>query len=295
VHLSDLHFQLDWRGRSLWSSGLQGLLGRVELHAMGRFNRFRHVAAQIEQALEDAYAMSADHVVVTGDLTAMGHDEELEAVHRLLAPLLESGRITVIPGNHDRYLSEPSSHGFERFFESALGSALPEYALPSGYPFVRFLGPDVALVGLDTTRVRGLSHYFFGRVGAEQLAALRRLLDDRRMKGRTVVLLSHHGAVGVGGSRQRRHTELLDGAALEELMRDRPAIMLHGHHHLRAWNRASDGRPHSICGGSSTERGGEGYWAIDLDNHADLEARHFGFGRVPRTDPTCPSSFRERA
>ncbi len=280
LHLSDLHFQIDWRSRSFLSTGLQGILGRIELHAMGRQKRFMRVKAQIEQALDDAHALSVDQIVVTGDLTALGHDDEFYAVAEILSPLIEAGKVTIIPGNHDRYLRSINSVGFERIFSSVLKSELPEYAVLGGYPFVHFVGERLALVGIDSTQVRGWGHYFWGRIGAPQLDALRRLLSDPRMQKRTVVLLSHHGPIGLSGTLNRWHTELVDGVALNQLAHEHHAVILHGHLHQRLWHRAQHHHPHVIGGGSSTELGNEGYWTIDLDDHLTIEARHLGFGRV---------------
>jgi 3',5'-cyclic AMP phosphodiesterase CpdA len=43
-----------------------------------------------------------DHVVVTGDITDNGRDHELRLFHQAFSPLLDQGRLTVVPGNHDR-------------------------------------------------------------------------------------------------------------------------------------------------------------------------------------------------
>jgi 3',5'-cyclic-AMP phosphodiesterase len=43
-----------------------------------------------------------DHVVVTGDLTHQGSQLEYRHFRELFAPLLDTGRLTFIPGNHDR-------------------------------------------------------------------------------------------------------------------------------------------------------------------------------------------------
>jgi Icc protein len=59
----------------------------------------------LERAREIVRALmiaDVDHVVVTGDVTDGGRAHELAAFHRTFAPLLERGRVTVVPGNHDR-------------------------------------------------------------------------------------------------------------------------------------------------------------------------------------------------
>ena len=56
-------------------------------------------AVRLCQALIEA---RVDHVVVTGDVTHKGRRRELARFEETFAPLREAGRLTVIPGNHDR-------------------------------------------------------------------------------------------------------------------------------------------------------------------------------------------------
>jgi len=52
--------------------------------------------------VETLLAERVDHVVVTGDLTHQGSRSEYRRFRELFAPLLDAGRLTFIPGNHDR-------------------------------------------------------------------------------------------------------------------------------------------------------------------------------------------------
>lgn len=269
VHLSDLHYQLDWRSRSWWSSGWRGAPGRFELHGLGRLERFAEARERIVRLVDAALAAEADQVIVTGDLTALGDELELIEVRRLLEPLSSAGKLVAIPGNHDRYTERGTERRFERVFADLLQSEPTGSGEP--WPFVKLFGARFALVGLDSTRVSGWSHYFVGRVGAPQLDALGRLLDDPRLAGRTLVVLVHHGAHGPSGAFHWRESGLLDGERLVHVLRDRPAVVLHGHSHDRYWLRAGEGLPHRFGGGSSTER--PGYWTIDLQDHRSVEAR----------------------
>jgi 3',5'-cyclic AMP phosphodiesterase CpdA len=279
VHLSDLHQQLDWGRRRFFSTGWRGAPGRFELQGLGRLARFDGVQARIEQLVDDLHALTADHVVVTGDLSALGHEDELGAVEALLRPLLAAGRLTVIPGNHDRYTDTPRARVFERAFGSWLASDLPELAVAGPFPFVRLVGERLAFIGLDSTRVSGWSHYVVGRVGRVQLEAARAALTHPKLAGRTVFVLSHHGPLGPSGRFDWLHSGLLDAAALLSLLRDRPAVLLHGHSHERTWHRAAGGRPHLLGAGSSTEQGRQGYWVLDFDDHLALDAHRYLPGR----------------
>lgn len=280
IHLSDIHQQLDWRRRSLWSTGWRGAPARFELHALGRLSQFDDAEARLGQLLDDLHALSPDHVVLSGDLTAMGHDDELGRTRELLAPLLRERRLTVIPGNHDRYTDHRRSR-FEQHFGDALKSDLPELADARGYPFVRLLGGGAALVGLDSTRVRGWTHYFLGRVGDAQLEALGKILDHPTMAGRTVLLVLHHGPLGPRGRPDWHEAGLLDAKKLMRVISGRRVVLQHGHSHHRFWHRAEGQRPHIFGGGSSTQPGREGYWVVELDDHRALEGRAYLPGRQP--------------
>jgi 3',5'-cyclic AMP phosphodiesterase CpdA len=272
VHLSDIHLQIDWRQRSLWSSGWRGAPGRFELHGLGRLRRFHGVHDRIRRLVDRALGREPHHVLLTGDLTALGDEVEFAHVRSLFAPLLAEGRLTVIPGNHDRYTDTPRSRVFERMFASELKSEMPEHADARGYPFVKLLGKRLALVGLDSTRVNSWGHYLLGRLGRSQLSRLGRVLDDVRLAGRTILVLTHHGPVGPSGRFNLRESGLVDAGRLLRILRGRPVVVAHGHSHHRYWHRARGGAPHTFGGGSSTEGAGAGFWQLDIDTHRLLEA-----------------------
>ncbi len=270
AHLSDLHHQLDWPARPWASSGWRGAIGRFELHALRRWQRFAGVGDRIRRLIDRVETVDADQVIVTGDLSALGDPAELDEVRALLQPLIDRGRLAVIPGNHDRYVDAPGARGFEPRFEDLLRSDLPGV---DRFPTVRLVGDRHAIIGLDSTRVGAITQYFFGRLGEAQRDRLSALLDDPRLAGRTLIVLCHHGLAGPGGTFDWRESGLLDGARLAALLRDRPVVFLHGHSHHRYWHRARDGRPHAFGGGSSTEPGKEGLWLIALDDHRRVEAQ----------------------
>ncbi len=283
IQVSDIHYQLDWKHRSWRSSGLRGLPGRFELHILGRLSRFTDGSATWQRILEDIETLKVDHVILTGDLTAMGALEELEAVRASVSHLISDGRLTLIPGNHDRYTDTPRQRYFERVFANQLVSAMPEYADARGYPFVRLVGTDTAFIGLDSTRVPGWSQYVAGRVGAVQLSALTRILDDTRVIGRTAHVLCHHGPLTPEGKRAWRESELVDGAALLSTLKGRQVLLYHGHSHFRFWQRRNEDHPHVFGGGSSTEPGHQGYWLLDVKDAQHVDAHQCQPGSALKT------------
>jgi len=269
VHLSDLHHQIDWGKRSLWSSGWRGAPGRFELHALGRLRRFAGVEQRIARLVERVLSLGPDRVILTGDLTALGDVSELRHARALLEPFIAAGLLVLVPGNHDRY-TDRRSEQFELVFSDLLRSDLPDLADPRGYPFVKLVGDRHALVGLDSTRVQGWSHYLVGRLGASQLRALERVLEHPALAGRTVLLLVHHGPAGPSGNFDWNESGLIDAEPFLRTIRRFPVVLLHGHSHHRYWHRARQGRPHLIAGGSSTER--PGFWEVQVEDHRTLEA-----------------------
>ena len=62
----------------------------------------RESDATASALVETLLAERVEHVVVTGDLTHQGSRSEYRRFRELFAPLLDAGRLTFIPGNHDR-------------------------------------------------------------------------------------------------------------------------------------------------------------------------------------------------
>lgn len=102
AHISDLHFHSlslhpkHWMGKRM--------LGGINL----LLNRRRHYPlANAQRLVEKLQTMSFDHLLITGDLTTLGLEAEFALARQTLAPLLkDASEVTVIPGNHDRYVPE---------------------------------------------------------------------------------------------------------------------------------------------------------------------------------------------
>ena len=72
----------------------------------------REAAARaLVEAVQEAHV---DHVVVTGDLTQRGRDEEMSLFLDIFAPLQRAHRLTVVPGNHDRTCERSSFRSARR-------------------------------------------------------------------------------------------------------------------------------------------------------------------------------------
>jgi 3',5'-cyclic AMP phosphodiesterase CpdA len=240
----------------------------VELRLARRELRYIHAKETIQRLVDKAMRGEADHVVLSGDLTALALDEEFEGARKALGRLVDDpGRVTVIPGNHDTFTpGSIAKKRFERWFEDLLVSDLPELRAEGPWPHVRLVGEHHAIVGLCSARLPPLPGIAAGRVGDDQLLALLRVCDHPRVRGRTVFAVVHHSPLRPSGRIDRPDHGLADAPELLEACKlGGVAAILCGHIHSRFQVQSGDGGPRVVCAGSSTWLGREGYWLIDAD------------------------------
>ncbi len=182
---------------------------------------------RICQALVEA---EVDHVVVTGDLTQKGWRREWEVFLRAFAPLLEAGRATLVPGNHDR--AE----------EDVARMIMPG---PRVQPVER---EGLFVVRIDSTAPHNRSLLTsHGQVGEEDIAAVERAVSEAP-KGTVVALALHHHLHPLPGDRFRESfiswlgwpwcDELPAGQRLLERIQGRCDLVLHGHRHIPSERQA---------------------------------------------------------
>jgi 3',5'-cyclic AMP phosphodiesterase CpdA len=224
AHCSDLHL-LSLEGTRLLDFANKRWIGGLNLLT----NRGRHHKTEIFEAMiEDLNAGTADHVVVTGDLTNLALPEEFRFARALFDTLaLGPERVTVIPGNHDAYVAAGIEH-FAAHFAPFMASD-PDWAVEGApWPVVRIRGP-LAIVGVSTSHQ---TPWFtaYGRVGDAQLERLRAVLLDPRLEGLCRVVLIHHPPAGPSAASVVRG--LRDREAFGAILAETGAeLVLHGHEH----------------------------------------------------------------
>ncbi len=265
LHCSDLHITQDYLGAPWRRLGWRRWLAMFELSFGGRAKGYRDARAVLRAIAADVARHGADHLLVSGDLTAYATDAEFRDALAALGAVAQSrATCSVIPGNHDRFTPQSvSQHRFEKYFGHLLESDMPEFRLESGFPFVHLKGSEAAVVGLTSAQLRfpGFSQ---GTVGREQRDALARILADPRLDGRAVIVMVHHGPLRRNGRPDSTFHGLTDGVELLSLMPGPRYALVHGHLHDRFHHPATDRRPHVFCAGSSALRQREGYWLIDV-------------------------------
>ena len=266
LHCSDVHITQDYSATPLRKLGWRRTLALLELGIGGRAKAFRNAPDTLRQITRDVERHGADHLLISGDLTAYATELEFQTVRDALGALAaQRSTCSVIPGNHDCFTPNAVRvQRFERHFAHLLESDLPEYCREGPYPFVHMKGEEAAVVGLLSARMVPMPGLAYGHVGNAQLAGLRELLHDPRMAYRAVLVMVHHGPFNQHGQRDSRAHGLQDANELLALLCGPRFALLHGHIHHRYHHAATVSRPHIFCAGASTQRGREGYWVIDV-------------------------------
>jgi 3',5'-cyclic AMP phosphodiesterase CpdA len=217
------------------------------------------------RALEYVHSLGVDHIIVTGDITANGTSADFRIARSLLASMgvLDTRRLTVVPGNHDVFggvhtaedvLTFPKqckmtdqvarlqhfSSAFHETFERTL-----HHSEKRPFPFAKVLG-DVVVIGVNTvapySRVRNPLGSN-GDVDDGSFESLVELLYSPLFKGkRKVVALHHHfhkmrevraGAMHSVWGRIEKHTMKLRGKSrlLKLFATTGVDLVVHGHVH----------------------------------------------------------------
>ncbi len=179
---------------------------------------------QARALVDTLLAERVDHVVVTGDLTHQGSRSEYRRFRELFAPLLEAGRLTFIPGNHDRTGEDVGSqwmNGRKVRVEQHEG---------------------LFLVCVDSTGPHNRNYFAcHGELGPEVLDAVDSALCAAPTGALTAVLLHHHVLPLPEESFPERlathmgwphAAELALGAEMVRRIQGRCDLVLHGHRHV---------------------------------------------------------------
>ena len=138
IHISDLHFHTYPQNFRDWKS--KRILGAANL----LFRRKRQFPFQrAKKLVEQIQKMNWDHLVISGDLTQLALEKGFSRARKTLEPLLtDPERVTVVPGNHDRYVSQVAGVDlFSKYFGEFFGKKEIH---------VRELNSDWVIIGWDS-------------------------------------------------------------------------------------------------------------------------------------------------
>lgn len=196
-------------------------------------------------------AERVDHVVVTGDLTHQGNRAEFRRFRELFAPLIDTHRLTYVPGNHDR----PG--------DDVVGWWM------KGRKVCTVERPGLFLICVDSTGPHNRSFFAsHGELSHGELDAVDAALSEAPREALTAILLHHHVLPLPEESLPERlasqlgwphAAELPLGKELIARVQGRCDLILHGHRHVpREFELSTAGGPslRIYNAGSSTELGG---------------------------------------
>jgi 3',5'-cyclic AMP phosphodiesterase CpdA len=268
AHLSDPHLTslALVRPRQLANKRILGYL------SWRQRRRFVHRTDVLETVVDDLKRQQPDHIAVTGDLTHIGLPAECRDAEAWLERLGDPAAVTVVPGNHDRYVADDPASTVDRWHAYRCGDDGSDAT-----PFLRRRGA-VALIGVDDA-VPTAPFFATGEVGAAQREGLAQLLQRTGAEGLFRVVLLHHSPLpGADVFRKR----LRDAAAVLSLLRDCGAeLVIHGHGHIARIDRVTcaGGSPlvvvavpsasHTGAGRAGWNRyrisGSPGAWQLDIE------------------------------
>ncbi|NMA98657.1 MAG: metallophosphoesterase [Phyllobacteriaceae bacterium] len=219
AHISDIHLS------PLPQVGLSDLVGKRitgflnwKLKRHGEMN-----VGTLASLVAHMQAQNADFTAVTGDLTNLALDSEVERAGKWLENLGDSERVAVCPGNHDAYVPGALENAQNLWGKYLTGETIEGQP----FPFVRRVG-EVAIVSCSSA-VPTPPFMAIGRFEEKQASRLARILKILGDAGYFRVVLIHHPpnaelqhpSFGLKGHRIFRQVIADNGAEL----------ILHGHTH----------------------------------------------------------------
>ncbi|RUL87255.1 metallophosphoesterase [Tautonia sociabilis] len=234
VHLSDIHiWRYSFNPIRLWG---KRAVGMAELVA-GRASRFR--LERLAEVVDRVRSLNADHLLITGDLTTTALRREFDQARSALSPLLsDPDRVSILPGNHDRYTTHSvRTRAFERVFGP--------FAPATSFPWLRRLDSRTAILGLDATR----SHLSAtGRLPEPQLLLARQWLASPERRPPRLIVACHYPVAAPEPYRGELHRKRLVNADLvsDWLRQLGPHLYCCGHVHA-AWAFRPDSLPNQLC------------------------------------------------
>jgi len=201
----------------------------MTLHTLAHLSDLHFGQGPAREAMARALCQSVmessiDHVVVTGDITHRGRDIEMASFLQVFDPLLRQGRMTVVPGNHDRVGDDAG-----RTLMKGRRVAVEEHG-------------GLYLVLVDSTAEHNRSYWAcHGELTRRMLDEVDAALDAAPERSLVAVLMHHHLVELPVESWLERMSERLRlpysgelqlGRELLDRVKGRCDLVLHGHRHV---------------------------------------------------------------
>jgi hypothetical protein len=265
AHLSDIHVsapQLEWQIQDYLNKRFAGW---INYRWLGRRFRFRHGERVLRSLIRDVHERQPNHVIFSGDATAMGFESELRFARDLMGvddPAMPSGM--AVPGNHDYATRSAANSGhFEKLFGRWQHGQRVDDA---HYPFAQRVG-DYWLIGVNSSTGNRWAWDASGRVGPHQNERLRALLAQLDDAPR--ILVTHYPVCKASGRKEPSFRRLRDmKRTVHAASEGGIGLWVHGHRHKGYHLHESRHAPFPvICAGSATQTRLWSYCEYSLDGH----------------------------
>jgi len=205
IHISDLHFHRDPKLNAEALATLKYIKDHYDQH----------------------------NLIVTGDITDDGHEEQFEQAFKALEPFMP--RIFICPGNHDfgaagNFYSQERAEGFDQLLSIRLnqGGTFTRDQTPV-VNLRREDGLKIMLIALDTNlETEHPFDFACGQVGERQLNFLKTVLRDPFAKDYKKILFFHHHPF----IHNNPFMELTDAPQLMRTIYNWVDVVLFGHKHV---------------------------------------------------------------
>lgn len=222
----------------------------------------KQTGKKLIDVLRDIKKRECDHIVITGDLADNPVLEDFLYIKEILShfELLDSGRLTVVPGNHDIFGGAPNGKMFFTFpltckeidYDEKLNLFIDTFkeTFPSNnsYPFSKVIG-NTAFIGINSVDAwsedknpEGSN----GRISKEDFAKVKKLLSSPEIKDKYKIILIHHYFNKMKVTEEypahtlwlkvvNRKMKLYGKKELEKLFKkSKVSLVLHGHSHVNS-------------------------------------------------------------
>jgi len=155
-----------------------------------------------------------DHIIISGDITSTGHEDDTYLAREIFSNLglLDSKRLTVVPGNHDifggphravdvlsfpQYIRSVDYKYHKELFQSAFAETyhgVHHVSTSDLFPFIKIVGP-FNIIGLNSIPAWSLRRNPLGTNGSlddKQIELLEHMGTSSLLADRTNIVVLHH-------------------------------------------------------------------------------------------------------
>lgn len=163
---------------------------------------------RLVRLLKDIEDMNCDHVIITGDLVENPKAEDYQYTKEILSHygLLDSSRMTVVPGNHDIFggaqkgvqgvffTSTCKNTDYEKTLDRFIDTFKETFPSNNAYPFLKIIGniAIVAVNSIDRWSVSKNPEGSNGRISNVDFKKIKKMLSSNEIKDKFKLVLLHH-------------------------------------------------------------------------------------------------------